>query len=128
MKKLLFPFIIGALILTACFAKSTEAPILPPSFIYPVDGQTLDYEGAYLFKVTPVEGADGYLWGFFQENVMVWENFRDEGGLSGTEYGILEGSIGHGKFATGPVQVWVRASINGQWTDPTVITIYLKPR
>jgi hypothetical protein len=114
---------------------ATEAPMEPPanqaspiSFIYPVDGQILDYEGSYLFKVTPMDGADGYLWGFFQNDVMVWENFRDEGVLSGTEYSIPEGSFAHNKFIPGSVQVWVRASINSQWTDPTIITIYLRPR
>lgn len=109
---------------------ATEAPVLNDvlSFIYPVDGQILDYEGSYLFKVTPVEGADGYLWGFFQNGVMVWENLRDEGELSGVEYGIYEGSFAHSQFTSGYVEVWVRASIYGEWTEPTVITIYLKPR
>jgi hypothetical protein len=119
---------------SANFPPATDVPIEPPanqvsllSFIYPVDGQILDYEGSYLFKIKPIDGADGYLWGFFQNDVMVWENMRDEGELSGTEYGIPEGSIAHNKFIPGPVQVWVRASISGQWTDPTIITIYLKP-
>lgn len=109
---------------------ATEAPIFSGmlSFVYPVDGQVLDYEGAYLFKITPVEGADGYLWGFFQNGVMVWENFRDEGELSGVEYGIYEESLAHSQFVPGYAEVWVRASIYGEWTEPTVITIYLEPR
>lgn len=109
---------------------ATEAPAYVYSdvisFIYPVDGQTLDFGGSYHFKVTPTEGADGYLWGFFQNGEMVWENMRDEGTLSGTEYGILEGSFAHSKFVPGYVEVWVRASINGAWTEPTIITIYLQ--
>jgi len=99
-----------------------------PVFIYPVDGQTLDYEGSYLFKVKAIPSAEGFLWGFFQNGVMVWENYRDEGTLSGNEYGIHPGSLAHSKFAHGDVEVWVRASINGQWTDATVITIHLQPR
>jgi uncharacterized delta-60 repeat protein len=99
-----------------------------PVFIYPIDGQTLDYEGSYLFKVNPIPSAEGFLWGFFQNGVMVWENYRDEGTLSGNEYWIHPGSIAHSKFAPGDVEVWVRASIKGQWTDATVITIHLQPR
>ena len=96
-----------------------------PEFIYPVDGQVLDYEGSYLFKVKPVPSAEGFLWGFFQNGVMVWENYRDEGILSGDEYGIHPGTLAHSKFVPGPVEVWVRASIDGQWTDAAVITIHL---
>jgi len=81
-----------------------------------------------LFKVKAIPSAEGFLWGFFQNGVMVWENYRDEGTLSGNEYGIHPGSIAHSKFAHGDVEVWVRASINGQWTDATVITIHLQPR
>jgi pimeloyl-ACP methyl ester carboxylesterase len=104
-------------------ASTTDKPV----FVYPVNGQTLDYEGAYLFKVQPIASAQGFLWGFFQNGVMVWENLRDEGTLSTNEYGILEGSLGHSKFSLGDVDVWVRASINGAWTDATVITIHLQP-
>jgi hypothetical protein len=96
-------------------------------FVYPLDRQILGYEGWYLFKVTPVENADGYLWGFFQNNVLIWENLRDEGVLSGTEYGIMKDSFAQSKFEPGDVEVWVRASINGQWTYPAIITILLEP-
>ena len=100
-------------------------PIVPV-FIYPVDGQVLDYEGSYLFKVKPVPSAEGFLWGFFQNGEMVWENYRDEGVLSGDEYGIHPGTLAHSRFVPGPVEVWVRASINGQWTDAAVITIHIR--
>jgi hypothetical protein len=33
-------------------------PIVPV-FLYPVDGQVLDYEGSYLFKVKQVPSAEG---------------------------------------------------------------------
>lgn len=98
-----------------------------PVFVYPVNGQTLDYEGSYLFKVKPIPSAEGFLWRFFQSGVMVWENFRDEGTLSGEEYGIHPGTEAHSRFVPGPVEVWVRAWVNGAWTDATVITIYLEP-
>jgi hypothetical protein len=97
-----------------------------PIFVYPVDGQTLDYEGNYLFKVEPMANAQGFLWGFFQNGEGVWENWQDEGTLSGNEYGILEDSVAHSKFVIGSVEVWVRALINGEWTEPTMIIIYLE--
>jgi len=96
-----------------------------PIFVYPENGATLDYEGSYLFKVEPIPDAQGFLWGFFQNGVMVWENLRDEGTLSGNEYGIHPGTVAHSQFAPGSVEVWVRALINEQWTEPTIITIYL---
>ena len=117
-----------ALVVATFSQHATASAVGGPVFIYPTDGQTLDYEGSYLFKVQPIASAEGFLWGFFQNGVMVWENYRDEGVLSGNEYGIHPGTIAHSKFAPGDVEVWVRAAINGQWTDATVITIHLQPR
>jgi len=97
-----------------------------PTVISPTDGQTLRYSGTYAFNVSPVDGATGYLWGFFQDGQMVWENYRDERKLSGTEYRIQPGSPAHGRFHAGEVQVWVRAMVNGRWTDATIITIDLR--
>jgi hypothetical protein len=105
---------------------SRSAELDGPSFIYPKNGQTLDYEGAYLFKVEPVAGATGYLWGFFQSGQMVWENYRNERKLSRTEYGIQPGTPAHKKFAKGNVEVWVRGLVNGKWTKATIITIHLQ--
>jgi hypothetical protein len=101
----------------------------PIVFEYPLDGQTLDYEGDYLFKVTDIEGAAGYLWRFSQNGVVLWENQRDEMGLTaGGAYAILKGSEAHSRFVPGPVEVTVRAlmSDNQYYSDPTVITIILQ--
>ncbi len=97
-----------------------------PVFSYPAEGATLDYEGSYSFKVEPIDGVQEFLWGFFQNGKMVWENFRDEGTLSSNEYVISPGTTAHSKFIPGNVEVWVRASIEGQWTDAAIITIYLQ--
>jgi hypothetical protein len=107
-------------------SRKPPKPVVP-KFVYPVGGQILDYEGAYRFKVRPVHAAEGYLWGFFQNGEMVWENYRDEGVLSGNEYEIHPGTLAHSKFVPGPVEVWVRAAIDGQWTEAAVITIHLEP-
>jgi len=143
MKKLLALTL--ALVLTACsgfeisinFDPAVNTPTQParnftqtpfrPAFIFPVDGQTLDYEGAYLFKVAPVPRADGYLWGFFQNGVKVWENQRDEGTLSSNEYGIQPGTEAHSKFSVGEVKVWVRVLIDNKFSDPAIIAIQLRP-
>jgi hypothetical protein len=101
-------------------------PPTKPVFVYPVNGQTLDYPGAYLFKVEPIAAAQGFLWSFFQNGVMVWENLRDEGILSGNEYGIHPGTEAHGRFVPGSVEVWVSAMVDTQWTDTAVITIHLQ--
>ena len=96
--------------------------------MYPKNGQTLDYEGAYRFKVKPVPGASEYLWGFFQGGKMVWENYADERKLSGTEYSIQPGTSAHKRFVEGDVEVWVRGLVDGEWTDATIITIHLQPK
>ena len=121
-------FVLLAIMLAILGQHSTASALSGPAFDYPVDGQVLDFEGSYLFRVHAVPHAQGYLWGFFQNDVMVWENYRDEGTLSGTEYGIHPGTVAHSSFAPGEVEVWVRAMIKGQWTDATVITIQLVPR
>ena len=117
-----------ALVVATFGQYTTASAVAGPVYEYPTDGQTLDYEGSYLFKVQPIASAEGFLWGFFQNGVMVWENYRDEGTLSGNEYGIHPGSVAHSKFVPGDVEVWVRAAIEGEWTDATVITIRLQPR
>jgi len=99
-----------------------------PQFIYPVDGQTLNYSYgifSYMFKVTSVPGASGYLWGFFQRGNMVWENLRDEGHLSGTEYTVIPGHPMNYSVMPGDFTVMVRARVNDQWTEAAVITVIL---
>ena len=96
-----------------------------PVFINPVNGQILDFAGSYQFKVAPVAAAVGYLWSFFQNGAMVWENQRDEGQLSGAEYGIQPGTPAHSRFQPGCVQVWSRALVGKWWTEATIIDIFL---
>ena len=97
-----------------------------PVFVYPQNNQQLNLSGAYLFKVQPVAGASGYQWSFYQNGQLVWDNQRDDGQLSGTEYGIQPDSVAHTKFGAGFVEVRVRALVNALWTDTTTITIELR--
>jgi len=82
-----------------------------------------------LFKVIDIEGAEGYLWSFSQSGVVVWENLRDEMGLTaGGAYVILEGTEAHSRFVPGSVTVSVRAQMGDYLSDPVVITIILQAR
>lgn len=100
-----------------------------PEMIYPQNGQTLDLEGAYMFKVTKVEGASGYLFGLFQNGEMIYENYRDAKTLSSNgEFALWESNPAHAKFKIGEVKVMIRALVNNKWTDAREITIILKPR
>jgi hypothetical protein len=97
-----------------------------PSYVYPTNGQTLDFGGGYMFKVTAVAEASGYLYGFFQNGAPVWENYHNEGRLSGTEYAIWPGTDAHSRIGSGALEVWVRALVRGRWTDARIITVQLK--
>lgn len=100
-----------------------------PVFVSPPDGSTLDYNSSYSFEVEPVtnvSGFQGFLWGFFQNGVLVWENLRDEKALSSNSYSIPVGSIAHSKFVPGDIQVWVRTYVNNQSSDAAIITVHLK--
>ena len=108
----------------------TPAPTVSaaPEMVYPVDGQVLDLEGAYMFKVKPVSGATGYLFGLFQSGEMVYENYRDTRTLSSNgEFALWQTNPGHAKFHVGDVKVMIRALVNNQWTDAREITIHLQP-
>ncbi len=103
-----------------------ETPKHLPVFEYPVDGQTLKFDGSWLFKIKPMIDAQEFMFGFFQNNELVWENMRDEGTASGNEYVLLQGSPAQNKFVPGEVEVWVRVWKNDTWSEATVITIYLE--
>ena len=128
MKTILKLFTLFSVMLSTLGQYGSARALSGPVFDYPVDGQDLDHEGSYLFRVLPMDEAQGFLWGFFQNGVMVWENYRDERILSGNEYSIHPGTVAHAQFVPGDVEVWVRALVNGEWTDATVITIPLVPR
>jgi hypothetical protein len=100
------------------------------SFVSPVDGQEIDLEHTYFFQVADIVGAQAYQWTFSQNGVVVWDNLRDDLGLTGGgTYEILEGSPAHAKFHPGEVEVAVRALMVGDYyTDPTVITVILRPK
>lgn len=103
--------------------KNNGVPFNFPVFETPQNGQTLDFNSDWYFRVQPMANAEGYLWGFFQGGEAVWENLTNEGVLSGNEYTIYAGSEAHSRFTPGSVEVWVRAWVNGTWTEPSVLTV-----
>ncbi len=97
-----------------------------PVFEYPQDQQILDYGKDYLLKVAPFKDATGYLWGFFQDGKLIWDNLRDEGTLSGNSYNILAGSKAHSLINHGELQIWVRGLVDNEYSEAAVITIQLR--
>jgi hypothetical protein len=88
-----------------------------PEFVYPVNGQTLDYKGSYEFKVKPIANAQKYEWDFLQYGKVELREF------TGNEFGIHPGTPEHSKFVPGRIEVSVRAVVKGKWTDHTTIAI-----
>lgn len=107
----------------------TSTDLTAPTMVYPLDRQTLDLEGAYLFRVNQIPGATGYLFGLFQDGSLVYENYRDEKTLSANgEFALWTSNPAHKDFHQGEVKVMIRALVNSQWTDAREIYIYLQPR
>lgn len=103
--------------------------LVAPEMVYPADRQILDLEGAYIFKVTQIPSASGYLFGLFQDNVLIYENLRDTRTLSPNgEFTLLESNPAHVRFHAGTAKVIIRALVNGRWTNAREITIVLRPR
>jgi hypothetical protein len=67
-----------------------------------------------------------YAWTFTQNGVLIWDSARDDDvpGVSG--YGIHPEGVAHTKFVPGAVEVRVKELVSGQWTDETLITIFLQ--
>ena len=72
----------------AITAPPALAAVPGPTMDSTSEGQTINYDGDISVRVEPVAGASGYLYGFFQNSTMVWENYANERRLSGTDYTI----------------------------------------
>lgn len=112
----------------------SPAPTVAPignviEMVYPQDGQVLDLEGGYMFKVKHIEEASGYLFDLFQDGKLVYENYRDGGQLSlNGEFALWDADPVHANFHAGNLVVTMRALVKGQWTDTRTINLILKPR
>lgn len=140
-KKIFALFLIGLSTFNPSIALAVDQPVsapittpveiiinTAPRMVYPRDGQSLDLEGAYMFKVQSVAGAR-YLFGLFQDGQMIYENYRDDKTLSPNgEFVLSESNPAHAKFKAGPVKVMIRAMVNNKWSDAQTININLRPR
>lgn len=108
-------------------AGSNGSP-LAPDFDYPTDAQTLDFNGSWLFKVEPINGAIGYRWDFAQDGTVLWDNLQRQGHLSGRAYSIWAGTSVHSLFHPGDMQIEVEAELPGQtrWSNAASITVHLQ--
>ena len=122
-------FVVGVfLVALGVVGAPPAAAALPgPVVTTPTFGQLVDYAGDLPVHVEPVSGASGYLYGFFENGAAVWENYANERTLSGTDYTIKAGTPAHEAIKPGPVDIWVRALVNGQWTDATIIKVTFAP-
>ena len=97
-----------------------------PVFNFPKDGEKLSLKNDIIIKVEKVEGARGYLFGFFQEGKMVWENLKDDNKLSETSYVIKPGTDSWKALKPDKMEVWCRAYVNNAWTDVSKIKVTLE--
>lgn len=110
-------------------AFNPPASLLTPEIVFPKNGQTLDLEGAYMFKVKPIQDSTGYLFSFIQNGVVVYDNLRDAKKLSSNgEFALWPNNSFHNKFVAGNVKVVIKALVKGEWTNSREISINLKPR
>ena len=110
----------------------TQRPVL---FFYPssiADGFPLliwDLGSYYSFEVNTVNNAEGFVWTFYQNKKIVYDTWRESGGLliEGTRYDTNYGDISK-KFQEGLLTIQVRSKLrNGSWTEPSYLFVYLKP-
>ena len=86
-------------------APPAAAAVPGPVVTTPAFGQLVDYAGDLPVNVEPVSGASGYLYGFFENGAAVWENYANEGTLSGTDYTIRAGTPAHEAIKPGLVDI-----------------------
>jgi len=103
---------------------NTKPNIMIPTFVYPTEGQSLDFDGDFLFKVDPLLGASEYFWQFYQNSEKVWSSEMDPN-PSGSEYGIYSNSESHNRFVPGEVEIIVFAVVDLSFTQSGVLHITL---
>jgi hypothetical protein len=118
-------------------SKPASAAEPGPQWDSPISGNYVQYFGGDLkFKVRPVSGAVGYLFGFDMNGKPVWENYANERQLSSTEYSLKYGSPGwfalgnpaNAYIGTWQLHVGARAYINdgsGQyhWSEQSDLNV-----
>lgn len=93
--------------------------LTPPTMVNPINGSTIRYDCLQYFTVEPVFGARYYLFGFFQNGQLVYEEMTTEP--------HLETYIGSPTYEEGNMQIWVRALKGPNWTRARKIYVTLDP-
>lgn len=119
----------------AAAAQSAAAAEPGPPWITPHDGDTLVYLNDLHFEVGAIPNSVGYLYGFFENGVRVWENEANQHRLDGTTYDLPKGSPGYRALGSGargqpswPLQLWVRGYISDggghyHWSEADIINV-----
>ncbi len=99
-------------------------------FELPNEGQTLDLEGDYIFKVNDTLGASEYEWKVVQGQNILSEIKVGKTGVAGSraDFRIDTTNPKHGLFKEGPAVVSVRKKAYGVWKDWTNLNIKLVSR
>jgi Ca2+-binding RTX toxin-like protein len=77
-----------------------------PQFVYPADGQILDFEGDYLAAVVPPANVVSYDWSFTQFGDVIYSVTT-----TGPSFGFVASAPERDQVALGPAQISVRANL-----------------
>ena len=119
---------------TLSSAKGTGDPsngtqnILPPTIIYPVEDQVLDWgpQQIYMFAVNPVKSATGYVYSFYQNGVLIHQNYRDFNLLSlDGGYAVAPENPYYSEFLPGDLTVKIQTAVKKRWSEPLVLHVKL---
>jgi hypothetical protein len=137
LRLLLLPVALAVMV-AAGLASPVKAAEPGPEWMSPRDGEQIPYINPELtFRVAPIPNATQYLYGFFENGKMVWENYANERHLDGTTYILRRGSAGHRALGSGangnvswPLQLWVRGYVNDgggrfHWSEASIINVRL---
>jgi hypothetical protein len=78
-----------------------------PQFVYPADGQILDFEGDYLAAVVPPANVVSYDWSFSQFGDVIYSVTT-----TGPSFGFVASAPERDQVALGPAQISVRANLS----------------
>ena len=104
--------------------ETTFVPIsdIMPTMISPKDGDTMEIDARYVFKVDPLLGATEYEFKLFQDDV--WVNDSNYT-TPNTEFVLNPEDGVHEKLHVGQLVVKIRARLADNWSQERVITINL---
>ncbi|MGE3164589.1 MAG: hypothetical protein AB7O52_06770 [Planctomycetota bacterium] len=107
-----------------CAAHAACGPSAPLEFLFPMDGQAIDYEGSYIFGVTGVAGAQSYRFTMSQGGGVLYSATE-----VGPGFALWRGHPSRVAFSPYvPVAVQAEVQVGGSWFVGETIEITLVPR